>query len=291
MSKDTENNTKNSNLKEDLVNLAKEIEAGAIENDKLSKFITNEMAEELLILAKEVELGNMTDDELVVFLAKIFRKFGNKRGKSLRKKKKDPKKIIDIIMAHILKSLIKNKMKLNQDKKQNQPGYVVTNLIKDLDIAINSLVSAPRLDSDMNDIRLIEDVIAINQKMAALSGKTSASTKGMSLRLISAMSAMASVSGFKGIGTLSTLQVGVAHESWNDANKINYNSVSGHVDDLPENVESLQEKMQKKFMEKSSTAKEYGPNDVPITEEAKKFKEKRNLEWEHSLEHVRNIEK
>ena len=285
MSEQPEDTNKNSKLKEDLAKLAKEIEAGSIENDELAKFITNEMAEELLILAKEVELGNMTDDELVVFLAKMFRKFGNKRGKSLRKKKKDP------IMAQILRSLVKNKMKLNQNKEQTQPGYAVTNLINDLDATINSLVSAPRLDSDMNDIRLIEDVIAINQKMAALSGRMSSSAKGMSLRLISAMSAMASVGGFKGVGTLSTLQAGVANESWKDANKINYNSVSGHVDDLPENVESLQEKMQRKLIEKSSVSKNYGPNDMPITEEVKKFKEKRNLEWEHSLEHVRNIEK
>ena len=195
-------------------------------------------------------------------------------------------------MERVLRNLIENKMRLNKNKEQNQPNNTVTNLINELDNTINSLVSAPRLDSDMNDIRLIEDVIAINQKMAALSGKVSASAKGMSLKLISAMSAMASVGGFKGIGTLSTLQAGVANESWNNSNKINYHSISGYVDDVAEASNSLQERMQKKFIEKSASLnKDYGPKDVPITEEAKKLKEKRNLEWENSLSAVRDMDK
>ncbi len=297
MSKSSENKPEDhkpkQDLKGELAEIVKEIGSGTIDNEKLAQLITNEIAQALVDLAKEVEAGKIGNEELALYLARIFRKLGKRRGKTLKKKKKGPQTIFDILMQQILRTFVKMDIaRRRQSDQQLQPGYLTKNLIADLDSTINSLVTAPRLDSDMNDIRLIEDVIAINQKLAALSGRTSGLVKGMSTRLISAMSAIAGVGGMKGIATLSTLQAGVAVESWHDATKINYESVSGHVDDLPEDVEYLKEKMQAKLMSKSlSVEKDYGIKDLPITEEAKKLKEKRNLEWENSLSIVRTIDK
>lgn len=282
----------NSNLKEELAKLAKEIESGKIENEQLAKVVTDEIAQVLLALAKEVEKGQIDNDTLALYIARIFKKFGKTRGKSLRKKKKDPKKIIDILMEQVLRTLIKNNMARAAEQGKDTPNSVTQNLISDLDSTINNLVSASKLDSDINDIKLIEDVIAINQKVAALSGKVSQSTKGMSMKLISAMSAVASVDGFKGVATLNTLKAGVATESWSEANKINYDSKTGDVNDVSEKVDLFKEKMLLRLKSMSeSLDQDYGPQDVPTTEDAKKFKEKRNQEWENSINATRLMDK
>lgn len=270
-------------VKEELVKLAKKIESGEIGNDPISKMMTGEVAEALVNLAKEVELGSMGNEELAKYLAIILRRLSRGKVKSLKKRKKQDRSAFDIILDRILKTFAKNNVKAKQNKGKTEPGSLVNSMINDLDSAINELCSASRLDSDLNDINLIEDVIAVNQKIAALSGRAAASVKGMSAMLIKAMSATASVSGMKGLATLSTLKGGVALGSWSQASKVNYDGVAGQVDAVSEQAsESLHDKMKNSLTIQSLESIKAGPGDVPTTAEAKALKEKKNLEWEKS---------
>jgi hypothetical protein len=270
-------------VKTEIVKLAKKIESGELGNDPLSQMLTGEVAEALVSLAHELELGQMGNDEMVRILAQILRRLSRGKVKTLQKKKQKQKTVMDIILEQMLRTFAKNNVVRKQGARDVQPGNLAKNMINDLDLAIIRLTSDSRLDSDVNDIQLIEDVIAVNQKIADLSGKVCASTKGMSMRLISAMSVTAGVGGMKGLATLNTLREGVALESWSQANKMNYEHASGQVDAISEHsVESIHSKMKNKLMFKSAEAIQAGPDDVPTTEAAKKLKEKKNLEWELS---------
>ena len=261
------------------------IEAGEIGSDQLSKMMTEEIAKELVALAQDIESGKIADEDLAKFLAMILRKLSRGKVKSLKKSKKKRRTAFDIIAEQILKTFAKNKVNRKQNVAQaRQPGYLANALINDLDNAIIRLASDSRLDSDANDIQLIEDVIAVNQKVATLTSRVSASTKGMSMRLISAMSVTAGVGGMKGLATLSTLKGEAAMESWSQANQIDFEEATGRVDAVSEKeMELAQESIKNKLIQKSANAELAGPNDVPTTDAVKELKAKKSLEWQQSL--------
>ena len=274
----------NEEVQEGLIEFAKKIKSGELGSDQLSKVMTKEVAKELVALIQDVELGKISNEDLVKYLAMILKRLSRGKVKTLKKRKKKSKSVLDILMEQMLRTFVKSKVASKQNNQDNKPGKLAKALIQDLDRAIFKLTNDTRLDSDLNDIQLIEDMIAVNQKVAALTSNVSRSIKGMSMKLINAMTATGSIGGTKGLATLSTLKSEVAMESWNNASSINYDAVSGRVEPTSTKEEiDLEKSMKHKLMARSEEAQlPSGPDDVPTTEAVKKFKEEKNLEWQQS---------
>ena len=273
-------------IKEELVKLGKDIESGELgsKNLALNEVMTTDIAKALIAIGKAIEAGTITDEELAILLAKVLKRLSRGRTQSLMKKKKAPRTVFDLVLDRIIKVFAQKQLEQKRNRELTEPGSLVKNMINDLEAAITKLQNDPRLDSDVNDARLIEDVLAVSQKMAALSGRATGATRGVSGLMMSGMAASASVGGLKGIATLSTLKAGMATESWNEATKINYGQVSGLVSAESEQSESMQERMQRQSAKAQAS---YGPNDIPTTDAVKEFKQQKNAQWEQSAASLR----
>ena len=272
-------------VKEELVKLGKKVESGELEGNSLalSKLMTDDIAQQLINLAKEVEQGDIGNEEIAMRLAKFLKSLSRGKVKSLKKRSKAPKTVFEMIIDQMLKTFVQNNINQKNGVKLKQ-DTLIKNLISDLDSAIVRLSTDPKLDSDINDVRLIEDFLAVNEKMASLMNRATSATKGLASRMFKATLATSAVGGIKNIATLSNLKTGMVTESWNDANVIDFDQARGAVSpDSHHELESAHEKMQRLFMLKSAEAHSpSGPSDTPITEAAKELKEKKNLEWEQS---------
>ncbi len=272
----------NEGVKEDIAKLAKQIENGQYGNDEFTKNMTDEVANSIIELAKLIEDGGIGDKELANYLALILRRLSREKEKKIKKDKVKKKTALEVLMEQLLRTFAQNNAnkKNNINKNKNhEPGYMVKQMINDLDRAISKLVSASRFDSDVNTINLIEDTIAVNQKVAALTGNKCKSVRGLSTKLVRAKIATSTQALDSTISNLSTLKSGRAFESWSQANEIDYNH-GGGLDLRTEAAKDYQEEMIKKLRFSSENAKiPSGPDDIPITETAKKQKEKENQEW------------
>ena len=268
-------------VKEELSNLAKQIKSGELNNDEFSQAITNDVAMAIINLAKAVEEGSIDDKQLAGYLAIIVKRLRRDRDEKRKfKQKRKQKTILDVIMDRLMRSVAREAVNRKNNLKQaEKPGYFVQQMINDLDGAIFKLVNDSRLDTDINSIRLIEDTIAVTQKVAALSGKVSSSVKGMSMRLIQARAAVSGQALDSNISNLSSLKEGVAFESWEEAHRVDFNH-GGGVDVKSESQKIDNKEMIKKFkVKENSVNMPSGPDNVPITESAKKQKERENSEW------------
>lgn len=273
-------------VKEELINLAKQIESGQLNNDEISQAITQEVAVAIISLAKAVEDGDIDDEKLAAYLAIIMRRLGRNRDEKRRiKQKRKQKTIIDLVIENILRSIAKERVnrKKNIPREENQkPGYFTEKMINDLDRAIFKLVNDSRLDTDINSIRLIEDTISVVQKVAALAGKVSNSVKGMSLRLIQARTATSGQILDSNVATLSTLKQGRSVESWEEAHRVDFNH-GGGLDTKSESQKIDADDLKKAFKFKEESVNiPSGPSDVPMTESTKKRKEQEYNEWANS---------
>ena len=173
----------------------------------------------------------------------------------------------------IMKTFVKKN--LEQKKlKDKTPGRLESAIMDSLEAQIRSLQSASRIDSNINDARLIGDVVAIRQKMAALSGRLPMGSKGVSNLMFSARNAVASVGGKKDLASLSTLNAEISNESWSESRDLNYTKISGRIE-VDVKSESITNSLRS-----SQGAQSFGPSDVPTTKAAKERKEKRNEEFQ-----------
>jgi hypothetical protein len=280
LNQDSSNPLVSDQTKDDLIKLAKQIESGQLGNDESSQKITNELAKAIVELAKAVEDGSIGDKQLAGYLAIIVKRLRKDKEKHNLKQKKKQKSVLDIIVDQILRSIARAKiMKKTNPDKTKEVGYVAKQMINDLDQAIAKLVNDPRLDSDVNSIRLIEDTIAVNQKVAALTNKVCKSVKGMSLRLIQARTVTSGQALDSNLSNLGSLKEARAFESWSNANAIDYREKSG-VNTEAESVKLNHQSIINRFKTAEYDASlPSGPNDVPTTEQAKKQKKIENEKW------------
>lgn len=272
-------------VKEDLINLAKQIESGPLNNDEISQAMTQEIALAIISLAKAVEDEDIDDEKLAAYLAIIMKRLGRNRDEKRRiKQKRKQKTIIDLVIENMLRSIAKervNRKKNIQRDESQKPGFFTQQMINDLDKAIFKLVNDSRLDTDINSIRLIEDTISVVQKVAALAGKVSNSVKGMSLRLIQARTATSGQILDSSVATLSTLKQGRSIESWEEANRVDFNNIGLDTKSESQKIDADDLKKVFKITEESVSIPS-GPGDVPITESTKKRKEQEYNEWANS---------
>ncbi len=261
-------------VKSELIKLAKKIEKGELEKNELTEQITDNIAEAIMLLARAVELGAISDDEMLNYLTKIIRKLTKGKYKTLKNRKKKPKTIIGIIANIILKHFAQQNARDQAAKAQKEP--MANKLAADLEAAVADLIASPSLDSDVNDVRLMENAIAVIEKMSALANFN---TKGLSNLLSKAARAYANVSGNKGITDLSTLKAEMANSSWSEVNEIDYESVGRYVGEANEKT-SIKETLASKISEAQIPS---GPDNVPTTETAKELKARKNKEWEQSM--------
>jgi hypothetical protein len=230
-----------------------------------------EISKELIDLARDLEEEKIgSNDELVTRLAKSLRKLEKRnKKKALSKLKKKQKSLFDKIAIMIMKTFVR-KNREEKRLKDKMPGRLENAIMDSLEAQIRALKSASRIDSNINDVRLIGDVVAIREKMAALSGRLPMGSKGVSNLMFSARTAVASVSGRKDLASLSTLKTDLAGESWAESRELNYSAVSGRIEVNPEQ-ESIANSLRSNQGKQS-----FGPSDVPTTKAAKERKEKRN---------------
>lgn len=269
-----------SEVKEELIKLSRKIEEGTLESNELTEQITDDIAEAFVILAKAVEENLITDKDLAMYLARIIKKLTRGKVKSVNKTKRKPKTFFDLVLDAILKNVVRanlNSKRQEEQKKQNS----IDDLIRDLEAAVSRLRSDPSLDSDVNDLRLMEDVMAVGQKMAALERNGGLSNKKVAASLFSGTAAYASVGGNKGFASLSSLKAEMVGESWSEMTEIDLHQASRVVgDETPEKRHQL---LKEALTVSESHSSPSGPNDIPTTESTKQFKNKKNLEWEQSL--------
>lgn len=269
-----------SEIKEELIKLSRKIEEGTLEANELTEQITDDIAEAFIILAKAVEEGLITDKDLAMYLAMIIRKLTRGKVKSINKTKRKPKTFFDLVLDAILKNVVRaNLSRRSEEERKKQSN--VNDLIQDLESAITRLRNDPSLDSDLNDLRLMEDVIAVGQKMNALERNGGLSNRKVANSLFSGMAAYASIGGNKGLASLSSLKAEMVNESWSEITEVDLNQASRVVGEG--NQEKRHQLLKEALGVASEVVKPSGPNDVPTTESTKQFKNKKNLEWEQSL--------
>ncbi len=268
-----------SEVKEELIKLSRKIEEGDLESNELTAQITDDIAQAFVILAKAVEEELITDKDLAIYLARIIRKLTLGKIKSIHKTKRKPKTFFDLVLDAIIKNLVRadlNRKIQEEQQKQNS----VDDLIRDLEAAVSRLRTDPSLDSDVNDLRLMEDVMAVGQKMAALERNGNLSNRKVANSLFSGTTAYASVGGNKGFASLSSLKAEMVNESWSEMNEIDLNQASRVVGE--ENPGKRHNSL-KEILSSSEVHTPSGPNDVPTTDSTKQFKNKKNLEWENAV--------
>lgn len=252
---------------------------------KEENLLSNKTAEELLenvgeaVLeitqtAELIEKESLDDNELAARLFSILKKL---KGESLLKKKKKleiEKTFFEKLAEKIIKVLIVNNKKQKLNKNNHKEKKVSRNIINELNAAVTELNTSSRLDSDINDIKLLENALNVEQKLSKTMSKIPPYAMGFTQHLFRAFTSFMSIGGNKNFATLSTLKAGVAMESFSEASKVKFDSVSGYIDNVSTREESLVKKMQKQ-----QKSVEIGPNDIPTTNQAKQMKDKKNAEF------------
>ncbi len=250
--------------------------------DKEIENIATEVVEAIAALteiAEEVDNNKIDDKELPKRLAYVMKKLKTKkeleRKKAIRRGRKKKKTLLEEIASKIIKAFAIKSHKTKLNNYTLEKKKFTESLMEDLNSTVMQLNTASRLDSDINDIRLIEDVLSVNQRMSDLLRKMPTAAKGLSQALFKAFTSAGSISGNKNLAALSALKVGVATESFVDASSIKFDAVAGEVD-----AHSTKDARQQGIIEKlSKGGKVFGPTDIPITSEARARNQARDSEF------------